>query len=133
MAEAKVRLRVMGDELDPAYVTRALGIEPSSAWRKGELRAMPGGRVMPGRTGFWELELDVPATTPVNEQIARLLEQVPGDAAVWRALGERFVTDVRIGLFMIEPNEQIVLERPVIAGLGERGLEIDLDIYDVAE
>jgi hypothetical protein len=48
-----IRLYIQGDELDPSEITELLGVPPSRSHRRGELRALRGGRVAHERIGLW--------------------------------------------------------------------------------
>src|SRR5437879_1735146 len=48
-------LRFSGDQLDPARVTAILGVEPTTAYRKGEVYRRNSGHEVRGRTGVWYL------------------------------------------------------------------------------
>jgi hypothetical protein len=44
-----------GDRLEPAEITRLLGVEPTVAYRKGEIYKQSRGHEIRGRTGLWRL------------------------------------------------------------------------------
>ena len=46
-------LRFLGDRLDPRRVSQLLGIEPTTAYRKGEVYKRSRGHEVIGRTGLW--------------------------------------------------------------------------------
>jgi len=124
----KVSVRVIGDALDPAEVTRILGVEPSFAARKGE-RARPGRLEVVQRTGAWVLRAEQAAGWPLDEAIHALLAQLPSDAALWRSLGERFRLDVFCGMFMGTDNQGLELRPETLQLLAARGLRLGLDVY----
>ena len=51
------------------------------------------------------------------------------DLAVWRRLADRFRVDVFCGFFMRDANEGISVSPLTLKRLGERGIELGLDIY----
>jgi hypothetical protein len=125
-----VSLRVAGDALDPAEVTRVLGVEPDFSARKGEERRQRAGTVVQ-RTGIWTRRLR-PAPSAdwdLDGVITALLAEFPADPAVWRELGSRYKLDVFCGLFMGSENQGADLSPATLLALGQRGLILDLDVY----
>ena len=64
-----------GDRLEPERITALLGVEPTVAYRKGDVYNHVRGREVRGRTGLWRLttrrELD---SAELDEHLASLLE-----------------------------------------------------------
>ena len=77
-----VFLRAASDELDPDEVTRALGVRPTFAARKGERRLTRGGEAVQ-RTGVWYIQfLGVAEEWTLEEAIAALLNRLPPEQEV---------------------------------------------------
>jgi hypothetical protein len=68
-----VRLYVTGESMDPAAVTRTLGLDPSVTWRKGEKRT----GIVPAKLDTWAYYVgdseDVDLTPLLNEMLEVLL------------------------------------------------------------
>lgn len=125
-----VSLRVVGDTLDPAEVTRLFGIEPDFSARKGEERQQRAGTVVQ-RIGVWSRRAR-PAAAPewdLDGTIMALLAQFPADLATWQDLGSRYRVDVFCGLFMGRENQGAGLTPTTLQALAERSIALDLDIY----
>ena len=122
-----VGLRIFGDALDPADITRLLGVEPTGCARKGDTHRTASGREVVARSGSWRLDAGVPGD--LGTQIGALLDALPGDPSVWRELTGRYECDVFCGLFLRDGNEGTELSPQVMSRLGERGLRLGLDIY----
>src|SRR5262245_61149329 len=101
-----VSLRVAGEELDPAEITRLLGVSPKYAARKGDQVQRRGGPVTQ-RTGMWTFSLTDEASPEweLDDVITALLSRVSTDPAIWLDLGARYKLDVFCGLFMDDDNE----------------------------
>lgn len=128
LARTTVSLRLFGDALDPAEITRLLGVEPTGCARMGDTRRTASGRAVVARCGSWRLDAGVPGN--LSTQIGALLAALPSDPSIWRELTQRYRCDVFCGLFMREGNEGTELQPHVLSMLGDRGLRLDLDIYD---
>jgi hypothetical protein len=126
---SKASLRIFGDSLIPAEVTRLLGCEPSQASRKGDLTPRSSG-VRVAKHGSWHLQ--APDTEPegLDGQVAWILGQLTSNLDVWAALGKEFNIDMFCGLFMESWNEGFSLSPATMAALSSRGIKIDFDIYD---
>src|SRR5690349_14642193 len=48
-------LRFLGDSLEPRRLSQLLGVEPTTAYRKGEVYKRSRGHEVIGRTGLWLL------------------------------------------------------------------------------
>ncbi len=48
-------LSFFGDNLEPSRVSQLLGVEPTTAYRKGEVYKRSRGHAVVGRTGLWLL------------------------------------------------------------------------------
>ncbi|MDQ4682601.1 hypothetical protein C7E15_03045 [Stenotrophomonas maltophilia] len=128
-----VTLRFFGDDLLPEEVSALLGATPTASHHKGqELRGNPSGTVRIARTGSWQLDAERREPEDLDAQIFEILDQLTGDLAVWQALA-RFRPDLFCGLFMGSSNDGVSLSPRVLLALGERGIELGLDIYEADE
>jgi hypothetical protein len=132
-------LRLFGDDLDPAEVTRLMGQHPSRSHKKGDpVRDRNGiqcknvltGALSVRRTGCWLKRVDDRKPEDLNGQISELLALLPSDLAIWSELSSRFRIDVFVGLFMSSSNDGLNLSSKVIDMLGQRRIELNFDIYD---
>ena len=122
-----VTLRIMGDDLVPDEITRLLGVAPTRAQIKGE---KPVDRTNPAKSGMWLLKAASRIPADMDGQIQEILNQTTNDLAVWQGLAKRYEIDLFCGLMMARSNEGISLSAQCISALGERGIEVGLDIYD---
>ena len=128
-----VTLRLFGDDLNPAEITALLGANPTAAHHKGqEFRGNQSGTVRIARTGSWQLDAERREPEDLDAQIFEILDQLTGDLAVWQALA-RFRPDLFCGLFMCSSNGGVSLSPRALLALGERGIELGLDIYEADE
>jgi hypothetical protein len=124
-------LRVMGDDLDPADITRLLGHAPTRAHARGQAwTSRTTGIERIHKFGAWILIADDAEPEDIGAQATALLAKVTPDLAIWREIGARFEIDLFCGLFMEESNEGMGLSPAILQALGERGIELSLDIYD---
>ena len=123
-------LRIGGDDLDPAEITRLLGCEPSLAHTKGqELVGSATGRVRIARIGTWMLDATDQSPEDLDGQIAEVLGKLTGDLEVWRSIAAKYEMDFYCGLFMQKSNEGLTISPQSLAALGLRQIELGLDIY----
>jgi Domain of unknown function (DUF4279) len=120
-------LRFFGDDLDPEEISRALGRQATSAFRKGD--ELPGRYHRIARTGSWLL--DAPPSDPPDpeESIKGLLAWLSPDLELWRSLTERFAADIFCGLFLNEFNRGFALSASLTRALADRNLVVGFDIY----
>jgi len=125
-----VSLGVYSDNLDPDEITRVLGLEPTKAFRKGQIKiGKTTGREYVQRTGAWLLRVPLPEQTAIEEQLKWLLTGLPDDIKIWRELTTRFNVRMLCGIHMDNPNRGFALSTEIMKRLVERGLGIEFDIY----
>jgi hypothetical protein len=123
-------LRISGDDLDPEEITRLLGHAPTRAEFKGqEIVGKSTGGVRVARTGKWHLGATKQAPGDLDAQIAEILSKLSSDLAVWKGISEKYHLDLFCGLFLAGGNEGLTISPKSLADLGNRGIEMGLDIY----
>jgi hypothetical protein len=128
---SRVTLRIIGDDVVPAELTRLLGSPPTLARTKGEIWVgAKSGKEHTAHTGQWHLQASDRAPEDLDGQVQELLGKVTQDLTVWAALAERFQMDLFCGLLMQSNNEGATLSPDTLAALGNRGIKLSLDIYD---
>ncbi|WP_286070228.1 DUF4279 domain-containing protein [Stenotrophomonas sp. 57] len=128
-----VTLRFFGDDLNPAAITALLGASPTAAHHKGQqLTGNQPGAVRTARTGNWRLSALRREPEDLEAQIFEILDQLTGDLAAWKSLAP-FRPNLFCGLFMGSGNDGVSLSPRAMLALGQRGIELGLDIYDAVE
>jgi hypothetical protein len=79
--------------------------------------------------GIWMLEAEDREPEGMNGQVQELLGQLTSDLAVWKSIGKKYQIDLFCGIFLGGSNEGMTLSAACLAALGERGIEMGLDIY----
>lgn len=126
--ELRLSVRITGEELDPQSITRLLGIEPTFAARKGEVREASGQSVVQ-RTGVWYVDLAESTEWVLDDAISTLLARLPSDPAVWRELAATHTIDLLCGAFLLGWNRSFVLAPATLAAIAERHMALSVDIY----
>jgi len=125
-----VTLRIGSDDLIPDEITRLLGATPTKTEIKGEkIVGRKTGKVRIAKMGIWRLEASDREPEDMDGQIQEILSQTTSDLAVWRSIAEKHQIDLFCGLFLGGSNEGMTLSAQSLAALGERGIEMGLDIY----
>ena len=123
-------LRISGDDLQPAEITRLLGCDPSAAQAKGEqIIGRNTGSTRIASTGMWRLVASKREPEDLDGQIAELLSKLTDDLSVWGSIAETYRVDLFCGLFMGGSNEGLSISPVSMAALGLRHIELGLDIY----
>jgi Domain of unknown function (DUF4279) len=128
--EVNVTLALYSDELEPQEISRALGVEPTSAHRRGERR---GPRSPPAPSGAWLLTTPGRDAERVEDVIDRLLKQLPEDLMTWRDLRMRHDIQVRFGLHMTGWNKGLSIPLKQVTRIAELGASMEFDIYAYSE
>lgn len=125
--ETKVTLALYGEDLEPKEITELLGVEPSSAHRRGDVRSR-GSRPYP--KGAWFLELVGTPPRGPEELLEELIDRVPPSSApVWAELRERFDVRVRFGIFLEAWNRGFGVSAGQLEQLSAMADRFEFDIY----
>jgi hypothetical protein len=129
LARSKASLRIFGDNLIPDEVSGLLGCAPTEAWTKGQVEHSRSGREVVRKSGAWFLRAAEAEPENLNDQVAELLSQMTSDLDVWATVTREYDVDLFCGWFMEESNEGVSVSPHTLHLLGERGIELSLDIY----
>lgn len=87
------------------------------------------GRERVARFGHWSLSLGIRKPADLNGQIAELVAKVTPDIDVWTRLASQFRIQLFASLYMTETNEGCEVSPVSLRALGERHIELGLDVY----
>jgi hypothetical protein len=130
LEKSVVTLRISGDTLVPAEITQMLGASPTAAQSKGDEIIAPrtGGRRI-AKSGLWRLSAADREPEDMDAQIQELLGQLTSDLSVWQKIASSFEIDLFCGVFMGDTNHGLILSPKALVALGQRHIELQLDIY----
>jgi hypothetical protein len=131
--KSRATLRISGDDLVPDEITRILGSPPTRARPKGGVWVSAKTDrefTAKAHTGQWHLEASDREPGDLDSQVQELLGKLAQDIEVWPTLARRFKMDLFCGIFLKSQNEGATLSSDTLAALGNRGIELSLDVYD---
>jgi hypothetical protein len=130
MHRSAATLRIQGDDLNPAEVSELLGCAPTTSQKKGDvIIGKRTGTERIARTGMWSLHSVDQEPENLERQIEEILAKLSRDIDTWCALGRRYRIDLFCGLFMEGGNEGLTVSPDSLIALGQRGIELALDVY----
>ena len=126
-------LRLFGDDLVPENISASLGVVATESWHRGqELVNASTGDVRIAKTGSWRLKAARREPEDLEAQVFELLGQLTNDLSVWSSLSG-YKPNLFCGIFMGSGNDGLPLSAKAMLALGQRGIALDLDIYDSIE
>ena len=126
-------LRFFGDDLVPEKISALLGAPPTKSCLKGqELVGSSTGIVRIAKTGSWRLTAERREPEDLEAQVVELLGQLTNDLGIWDSLS-CYKPNLFCGIFMGSGNDGLPLSAKAMLALGQRGIALDLDIYDFSE
>jgi hypothetical protein len=125
-SEHHVYFAVFGFGDDPAVVTRAMGVEPTKAWRKGEPTGKGRGIQTHNR---WVLKSTLPLAEPIEAHLENLLSQLESRGEAVADLRTRFEARLAVAAYWQEVNPSFSLSASVVERVAALGLELDFDLY----
>ena len=125
-----VSLRISGDDLSPEDITNTLGCFPSHEQVKGQIFvAKKTKRKRTAQFGLWILEATENNPGDLDSQIYEILDKLTDNIDSWVELADNYQIDLYCGLFMEKWMEGICISSESMQKLGERKIELGLDIY----
>jgi len=134
--EFTIFLRIRHPGIDPARITRTLGIEPQHTWTAGESRRGPAGEALEGvhRESYWMARLmEEPQLALVGVSVESVLLQTLGHLRRCQSFLEQLhagggVAELYISLFA-RKDFRLELSAESLALLGRLGLAVALDVH----
>ncbi len=133
--EFTMSLRIRHPHVEPAEITRVLGIEPQHTWRAGEPRRDPVGGVLEGtyRESYWMGRLMVKPElasdqVSVESEVLRTLAQLRKSFGFLETLAhEGGVAELNVSIFARE-EFRLELLPETLGLLGRLGLTVSLEV-----
>ena len=124
-SETYALLRIVGKGVDPAAVTRDLGLAPTLSVRVGESR--PAG-TRPREEAIWAYSTQGNVdSTDLADHVHTLIERLAPD------LRRRLPNDCRVDIQCVWRSATghggAILPAALLAAVGSRGIDLDFDIY----
>jgi Domain of unknown function (DUF4279) len=134
VSRSKASLRVIGDTLNPKEVSVLLGCEGSTMYSKGDIRVIKKtGREIERKSGHWSLAASECEPEDIDGQVMEILNKLDDDPKIWEQLASKYSVDLFCGIFMETSNEGMGISSKTLLELGNRDIELALDIYDGIE
>jgi hypothetical protein len=125
--EIKVAYVVSGASVDPTEVTTVTDIQPSAAWRIGDVRNARTGATR--ADNGWQVTSRLPTTASVAEQVNDLLAMLALHKTYLAALAETAQALFSVVIYVNGSVPEISLEKTSIRGIAELNAEMDVDLY----
>jgi len=81
------------------------------------------------RTGMWSLHSTDHEPENLDRQIVELLGNLTSEMDVWQDLAHMYRVDLYCGLLVGRENDGLTVSPSSLAALGQRGIQLALDIY----
>lgn len=128
--ESGATLAIYGKSLDPAKITRMLGVAPTQSFKRGHRQGMNSP---PTRHGAWVLEVRGEAPDSPEVQLAKLLKKLPYSKKLWKELNSKYTVRICFGLHMMGWNKGFGFRPDLIDRIAKMGIELAFDIYAYGE
>jgi hypothetical protein len=125
--EHHVYFAVLGFGDDPAIITRAMGIEPTKAWIKGE--AIANSRQGKQTHSRWVLQSTRPLAEPIEAHFENLLPRLESRRDAVAEVRTRFEARLSVAAYWHGANPGFRLTADVVQRVAALGLEVDFDVY----
>jgi len=122
-------LCIYHDDLNPDAITKALGLEPSSSHRRGDVRNPK--RPIPHRTGAWLLSTEGAVTSrDVRFHIDWLLERLQSkQTALSRLKTDGYQLVISCYWLSARGHGGPMIDPEAMRSIGELGLQLSFDVY----
>jgi len=125
-----VVLRLCGMNLDPAKITRALGLQPGSAQPSANLK-IKSKRIYNTRLGHWNLDSRLRQSATLQNHVKDILDQIRPKKRVLRRILKNVDADLNI---VVEPHRDVAIAcylfpAEVISEFTSLGIDIQFSIH----
>src|SRR4051812_17987151 len=124
--ESGATLAIYGKSLDPARITRLLGLQPTRSFKRGYCH---GPNSPPMRHGAWFLQVRGEAPDGPERQLTKLLRQLPDSVKIWKELNRKYTVQIRFGLHMSGWNKGFGFTPSLVDRIAKMGVALQFDIY----
>jgi hypothetical protein len=123
-----IRLSIRGDDVDPTAISDLLGVQPDSAWKKGE-RLRASGR--PRSFSMWSICLRREDTDEWNVEaaICLVLDRVAVRGDVWKSAVGGAQARVFVGLSLDSRNRGFGFSPQFLRRIADLQIQLDFDLY----
>lgn len=115
----------------PSAVTALMGIEATSAWRKGD--SMPNNQQGKRTHDRWQITSTLPPSESIDRHLANLLTQLEARPAAVKATLARFEGGISIASYFYESNPGFNLPADLLARISALAISLDFDLYCLEE
>jgi hypothetical protein len=122
-------LTLTGHGVDPAEITRALGITPDKIWREGESIQRT---LLKSKDDAWSIQVKREGALAAGDVVHALLERTKPFAPKVRELAIRLNLSVEIACDIAtdtQPVPVLHFDQEILSTLNELGAELDIDLY----
>lgn len=131
--EYTASLRIMGSDLDFAFLESSLGIAPDESHRRGDYptrSSRAGSRIAPFREDRWALRSQAREEEPLDAHIESLIARLDLTLDIVKQIESRgWRIDIFAGVFGEGGNTGFDLSSATLECLGERGIRLRVDVY----
>ena len=128
--ESKLSLRISGDSLVPAEITKLLAGSATFSHAKGdEIHGKNTGQSRVARSGMWLLSVNDRSPENLDGQLREIFDQLTDNLDVWQEISASYSADLFVGMFMQGSNEGLTITASVMKMIADRRLEIGFDVY----
>jgi len=120
-------LRIIGESLQPAQITAALGIEPTRSGLKGERVSVRNQAVR--RTSFWLKTSPLAHELPLQDHLEWLLTLFEPKLDALKAISERHGCNIFCGFASENGQGGASLSSGLIARLAALHVPLEIDLY----
>ena len=125
----KVSVSLHGDSLNPATLSKMLGVKSTSARSPNQAGHVPTRL----RGGYWSVAARTSSDTTINDALSTLLDDFPNDEGLWARLASEYDISVNIAVFLDSSNQDFVLDPSVVRRVASLGASLWVDVYESDE
>ncbi|HSH94232.1 MAG TPA: DUF4279 domain-containing protein [Roseimicrobium sp.] len=122
-------LRITSDDLDPAQITKMLGLQPTETNRRGDEFGSRGHKYKFGQWCLSSGRLDFRSGKSCEQAFDDFVRRLPDDPAVWDRINSEDEGQVFIYCWMRTWNREFDISAFALGELARRKLRLHVDTY----
>ena len=132
----RARLLIVHPSLDPALITKALGVQPTRTMKFGELVTTPAGSVSKAHTyreSKWSLSFENLDNLAIDDLADEAIAAMPSNEKVWTELNKSGARSTLILSIVGTKYQGVALSTATVQKLAKMKMRLGIEVYAVPQ
>jgi len=127
MNEIYLILKIQNFNSKAKWITKQLGIKPTSIWEKGHIRKIRNSKVKI-LVDSWELESDLDVHRSLSDHMENIFNKI-NNLEAFRQITREFDVILFCAIYFCTSNPSFRIDTKLLKFLGDYNIKLDFDLY----